>query len=119
MDGDDRFAAWAVGRDKVGTVQNVQAEAHQLDVQRVAFKTVMAGRPQGDPAEVGLLQNGGVVLAALQEDVFICPVYPRQAVDQVKDVLADAGLAVEHQPGVDSNAHGCSALGKYATKRPP
>jgi hypothetical protein len=36
----------------------------------------------------------------------------------VQDVLADTGLAVVHQPGINPNAHGGSDLGSYKTKRP-
>ena len=55
MNGDDRSTAWAMRRNKVGTVKHVQTQAHQLDVQRIAFQPVMAGRPERDTSEVGLL----------------------------------------------------------------
>src|SRR5690606_15491489 len=55
VDGDDRLAAWPVGRNEIWTVKQIKPQPHQFYVHRQPLETMVTGCPQRNSPKVRLL----------------------------------------------------------------
>jgi hypothetical protein len=105
VDGDDRFAVTAKRWDEIGAMQHIQTPQRNLQGQRPLLQTVMAGCPERHSLEIRLVNDGLLVLAALQQDKLVFLVHLGQCLDQAQDVLPNPRLPVVDQSGVNTDAH--------------
>ena len=112
MDGDHRLEALHVQRgDKIGAVQQVDVQPAQrraqleLGRQQALLPAVVAGRPDALPLHVRLIDQQPAILAALQQQVVVGAIQPRQRLRQVNGILADPCAGVVGNAGVNRDSH--------------
>ena len=105
MNRDDTGTTRARGRNKIGTVQNIQGERHQFERERKAFETMMAGRPQFLPSEIRLRDNGCRVFATGEQNKIVIVIYERERLCEPQNILTDSGFVIVHESRVNSDLH--------------